>query len=330
MVLVMPNGKNVNWVRVYNRLLEIINPGDDKHPNYFSGRRFIDIVREIDNYYPTYQQYIEQMKKDGNLKSRKDYFIDILESFQPAERIQIVQSILAECVDIEEQIKGIESEMGLSSSQSYNSLSDHLRDNVKPLSEAIIVSLAQDGNGLSSWWGESLGLPSEKEYEDHFQKLIEKRMDQAEPYLQQLISEGVVKMEIETLRKEFRKYYEAKDNVGDLQFKNGDLEIEDGDQKILPEVEFEDFDKFTKRFREFVSFMKEKGMIPNKEADIDKIVNKGNMIVNQNSNISEQSVVREQSNSSSDSLDKINWTKWGVIATVVVGLISIIIMLINS
>lgn len=323
----MLNSNKVNWVRVFNRLLEIINPEDVKHPNYFSGRRFIDIIREIDNYHPTYQQYIDKMKKEGQLKSRKDYFVDILESFEPNDRVQIIRSILAVCVDVDKEVNGIENELSLSNSENPVSSSDHLKSDIQPLNKIVTESPSQVKKSSESWWGESLGLPSEKEYEGHFQKLIEKRMDQAEPYLQQLVNEGVVKMEMKTLRKEFRKYYEAKDNVGDLQIKNGDLDLEDGDLKIMPDVEFEDFDKFTKRFREFTSFMKEKGMIPNKDADIDRIVNKGNMIVNQGSSISEQTVIKGQSTVSSESTDSINWTKWGVIITLIIGIITIIIML---
>lgn len=322
---------NVNWVRVYNRLLEIINPGNDKHPNYFSGSRFIDIVRETDNYHPTYSQYIQKMKNEGVFKSRKDYFVDILESFEPSDRIEIIKSILSVCVDVDGQINGILSELGEQSTEKLKPLSDHLTNNVKPLSDFVKESIeAEKSNRKESWWGESLGLPSEQEYEDHFDKLIEKRMDYAEPYLQLLVNEGVVKMNIETLRAEFRKYYEAKHNVGDLQIKDGDFELEDGDLKIMPDVEFEDFEQFTKRFREFTSFMKDKGMIPNKDADIDKIVNKGNMIVNQNSSVSEQNVVKGKSFIKSKPVDGVNWTKWGAIIALVIGVITIIIMLSSS
>ncbi len=312
---------NINWVRVYNRLLEIINPGDDQHPNYFSGSRFINIVRETDNYHPTYSQYIEKMKSDGLMKSRKDYFVDILESFNPTERVEIIKSILSICQNVDVLKSGIEDELGLS-------LNKH-KEEPKPLQkEDNGVNLK---NEQGSWWGEDLlGLPSEEEYEQHFQKLIQKRMDQAEPYLQQLVHEGVVKMNIETLRAEFRKYYEAKENVGDLQIKDGDFDLEDGDLKVMPDIEFEDFEKFTKRFRDFASFMKEKGMIPNKDADIDKIVNHGNMIVNQQSNISEQSVNKTQTVKEPETAQNINWTKWGVIATVAIGIITIIIMLASS
>ncbi|MFY0601953.1 MAG: hypothetical protein JXR03_19925 [Cyclobacteriaceae bacterium] len=327
---------NVNWVRVYNRLLEIINPGDDKHPNYFSGRRFIDVVRETDNYHPTYTQYIEKMKSEGVMKSRKDYFIDILDSFNPVDRVEIIRSILSMCQNVDDLKKGIEKELGLPLNEAKDLQADDRKEKTGSLD--ITQTFAPNENNeetpiesKGSWWGEDLlGLPSEKEYEQHFEKLIQKRMDQAEPYLQQLVHEGVVKMNIETLRAEFRKYYEAKENVGDLQIKDGDFDLEDGDFKVMPDIEFEDFENFTKRFRDFAKFMKDKGMIPNKDADIDKIVNHGNMIVNQQSNISEQSVNKNQTDKQSEESQSINWTKWGVIVTVAIGIITIIIMLASS
>lgn len=325
---------NVNWVRVYNRLLGIINPGDDQHPNYFSGRRFIDIVRETDNYHLTYSQYIEKMKSEGVMKSRKDYFVDILDSFSPAERTEIIRSILSVCQNVDELKRGIEKELGLPLNDAKDLKSG---DRKEKTGSSSVNQISNEGNhedpkeNKGSWWGEDLlGLPSEKKYEQHFEKLIQKRMDQAEPYLQQLVHEGVVRMSVETLRAEFQKYYETKENVGDLQIKDGDLDSEDGDLKVMPDIEFEDFEKFTKKFRDFASFMKEKGMIPNKDADIDKIVNHGNMIVNQQSNISEQSVNKKQTVKDTEKSQSINWTKWGVIATIAIGIITLIIMLASS
>lgn len=103
----------MNWVRVYNRLLEIIDPGDDQHPNYFSGRRFIDTVGEIDNYHATYSQYMSEMKSSGLMKSRKEYFIDILEGFTVKDRIEIIRSVLSKCRAVDDLILDIEDEMGI-------------------------------------------------------------------------------------------------------------------------------------------------------------------------------------------------------------------------
>lgn len=52
----------MNWIRIFNMLFEIINPTGSVHSDYFSGPRFIDIVREFDHYFPTYPQYMEERK----------------------------------------------------------------------------------------------------------------------------------------------------------------------------------------------------------------------------------------------------------------------------
>src|SRR6266705_2578217 len=71
-----------DWARIFNRLWEVINPADQSAPTYFSGGRFITVVREIDPYFPDYGQYIEQRRSSGCSTTRRDYFYDIFaESF---------------------------------------------------------------------------------------------------------------------------------------------------------------------------------------------------------------------------------------------------------
>ena len=87
----------MDWIRIFNMLFEIINPEDNTHPNYFKGSRFIDVVREFDRYFPKYSQFIQARKNDGLSISRKDYFYEILMSFDEIERIEIVEEILKIC-----------------------------------------------------------------------------------------------------------------------------------------------------------------------------------------------------------------------------------------
>jgi len=84
----------VNWARVFNRIWEVINPSDQTAPTYFSGGRFIGVVREIDPYFPDYSQYIDQRKSSNKRNSRKDYFYDILISLPEADRFSLVHRIL--------------------------------------------------------------------------------------------------------------------------------------------------------------------------------------------------------------------------------------------
>ncbi|MNQ68743.1 hypothetical protein D3C85_833070 [compost metagenome] len=44
----------LNWVREYNKLFEAIN--QQGLPTYFSGNRFIGIIREFDNNFADYTQ----------------------------------------------------------------------------------------------------------------------------------------------------------------------------------------------------------------------------------------------------------------------------------
>jgi hypothetical protein len=81
----------MNWIEISNRVFEIIN---ESGPNYFSGPRFIGIVKEIKSYFPDYGNYIEQRRQENKSTSRKDYFRDILMSFDEDERIRLVKKIL--------------------------------------------------------------------------------------------------------------------------------------------------------------------------------------------------------------------------------------------
>jgi hypothetical protein len=83
-----------NWARVFNRLWEVINPPDQTAPTYFSGGRFIGVVREIDPYFPDYTQYIDQRKAGNKRTSRKDYFYDILIDLPESHRFEFVHRIL--------------------------------------------------------------------------------------------------------------------------------------------------------------------------------------------------------------------------------------------
>ena len=84
----------INWARVFNRLWEVINPPDQTAPTYFSGSRFIGVVRQIDPYFPDYTQYIDQRKAANERTGRKDYFYDILINLPEVQRVSLVHRIL--------------------------------------------------------------------------------------------------------------------------------------------------------------------------------------------------------------------------------------------
>ncbi len=82
----------MNWVKIYNLLLPLINVNGEE--SYFSGVRFINIVREFDASHPDYKQYIENRNSEGLSTSRKDYFYDILKSYDDTMRYKILNRIL--------------------------------------------------------------------------------------------------------------------------------------------------------------------------------------------------------------------------------------------
>lgn len=88
----------MEWVRIWNRLFDLINrPGE----MYYSGSRFIAKVREVDPYFLTYKQYIEARQQAGEPTSRKDYFFDILPNLDKARRTRVMSSIIDDLAEHE-------------------------------------------------------------------------------------------------------------------------------------------------------------------------------------------------------------------------------------
>jgi len=103
----------IDWARVFNRVWEIINPADQSASTYFSGGRFMAVVREIDPYFPDYGQYIENRRSSGRSTTRKDYFYDILLSLSEDNRFELVQRILDRIQDdAAEKVAEIRKELG--------------------------------------------------------------------------------------------------------------------------------------------------------------------------------------------------------------------------
>jgi len=49
---------------------------DTSGESYYSGGRFFKAIQEVDQYSPTYGDYIEERRKAGQSTSRRDYFRD--------------------------------------------------------------------------------------------------------------------------------------------------------------------------------------------------------------------------------------------------------------
>lgn len=88
----------MNWIAIFNRLFEIINMQGDA---YYSGSRFLNIVREISYSVPNYQNYIDQRIECNKSTSRKDYYYDLLMEQPEQDRVQIVNAILSTVENIQ-------------------------------------------------------------------------------------------------------------------------------------------------------------------------------------------------------------------------------------
>jgi predicted transcriptional regulator len=78
-----------NWVKEYNKLLETMNTPD----SYFSGSKFISVIREFDPYHADYLQFIDHRNANGLSTSRKNYFYDIIMSFKEDIRKKIIDRL---------------------------------------------------------------------------------------------------------------------------------------------------------------------------------------------------------------------------------------------
>ncbi|WP_281612918.1 toll/interleukin-1 receptor domain-containing protein [Flammeovirga sp. SubArs3] len=86
----------LNWVREFNKLMSLMNEKE----SYFSGGKFISLIREFDNFHPDYYQYIEYRQSKGLSTSRKDYFYDILMNFSEETRKKIFNRFYEEIKDM--------------------------------------------------------------------------------------------------------------------------------------------------------------------------------------------------------------------------------------
>jgi hypothetical protein len=163
-------------------------------------------------------------------------------------------------------------------------------------------------------------LFDDKEWDKYYDRLLEKRADQADFFLDMIIEKKLINLDKSTLRKYFKEWFKENQEF-DLQIKDGDLAIEDGDLQTVPDFSEENIPEFIKWFQEkgneFMDFLKEKGLNV-QENSKEQIINQGNLIINKNSKIKNQSIGEEKEQKES------NWNKTNVIIALVVGIATII------
>jgi len=163
----------------------------------------------------------------------------------------------------------------------------------------------------------------EKIWEDYLDNKLEKRASQADFFFDIIISEKLLNIEKPEIRKYFKQWFKETQKF-DLQIKNGDLAIEDGDLQIVPDFDESNIPEFVKWFKErkenFLNYLKEHGISTKQEMIKNKqiIKNKGNFIINENSIIKQQSI--ELGKNEKESV----WTKTNVLITLIVGIFTVI------
>lgn len=158
-----------------------------------------------------------------------------------------------------------------------------------------------------------------KEWDNYYDHRVEKRVDQADFFLDMIIEKGLINLDKPTVRKYFKKWFNESQDF-DLQFKDGDFAIEDGDFQTVPDFSKDNIPEFLKWFENegnnFMDYLKEQGVNVKKGAK-ETIVNNGNMIINKNSKIEKQVIKNGTRQKES------GWSKANVIIALLVGIATI-------
>ncbi|MGE4512549.1 MAG: hypothetical protein AB7E26_01870 [Chryseobacterium sp.] len=162
----------------------------------------------------------------------------------------------------------------------------------------------------------------EELWKKHYDEKVEKRANQADFFFDIIISEKLLNLEKPEIRKYFKQWF-WETQPFDVQIKNGDFAIEDGDIQIVPDFNESNIPEFIKWFENkkdnFLNYLKEQdiNIIKNISASSQIINNSGNLIINEQSKITQQSIENAKT---PDSI----WTKANVITAIVVGIATII------
>lgn len=81
------------WVEIYNSLFKIINVIEDTS-TYFSGPRFINTLKNYEQFHPDYNQYIMLRKENGESTTRKIFYYDIIMQLDVNTRINFINRIV--------------------------------------------------------------------------------------------------------------------------------------------------------------------------------------------------------------------------------------------
>lgn len=133
------------WIEIYNRLFEIMDVRGDAE-TYFSGPRFINLIRKYDRYHPDYIQYIRERELSGYSTTRKVYFEDLLIALSNLNRKKVIDNVLAIIRPYDkERVEEVETLLYGKKPLTYSKEGEHDRKLV------VFISYSWDDEAHKSW-----------------------------------------------------------------------------------------------------------------------------------------------------------------------------------
>ena len=103
----------------------------------------------------------------------------------------------------------------------------------------------------------------EKEFKKSLDQKVDKRVEQADFFLDIIVSEKLIDLDKPTLRKYFKQWFKESQKF-DLQIKNGSFSLEDGSLQFVPDFSKDNIPEFIKWFQSekdnFISYLDEQGV----------------------------------------------------------------------
>lgn len=186
---------------------------------------------------------------------------------------------------------------------------------LKSLIKTLIneVSLLIDHEKENSWF-------DEREWNKYIDNCLEKRADQAELFLDLIIEQELINLDKPTVRKYFKTWFNETQEF-DLQIKDGDFAIEDGDIQTVPDYSKDNIPEFLKWFEDernnFMDYLKEQGVVV-KKGSKETTINFGDLIIYNKSKVNKQTI-----NNETEQIES-NWSKANVVIALIVGIATVI------
>lgn len=124
----------------------------------------------------------------------------------------------------------------------------------------------------------------EEKFENYFNEIITKRYEDAKFYLNILIESGIINKSDDKIKELFIKWF-SNTKEFDLQIKDGDFSIENGDIKIVPDFKKSDILDFVNWYNnekdDFIRYLDTNGISAQKQTKIsEQKINAQNIIIN--------------------------------------------------